>query len=126
MKCSLDFSLLSKSYSKSISVRLPDEISRAIEVLPETSARIEVALRFCWFISGTKDILHTDEPRATHLREAFLRATLAEYKSVESALERDLKKLQRNQKAIKITDSKNPLLHLMHEMRNLEIHLASK
>jgi hypothetical protein len=125
MKNKLDFSLLSRFDTRSLFVRLPGEDEEAIEILPETSARIEGALKFCWYVSATTDALFVNEPKATRLREAFLRASLAEYVSIEDTLERDLHGLNTNIKALKIWNLKNPLLHIMRELRNLEIHLTS-
>ena len=121
----LDFALLERPTSRGIFVCLPPEIEKAIEVLPETSARFEGAIKFCWYVSATPDVLFADEPKATRIREAFLRASLAEYVSVEDTLKRDLVKVGINEQAIRISDLPNPLLHLMRELRNLEIHLTS-
>jgi hypothetical protein len=121
----LDFSSLTRPNFRELYIGLPFEIEEAINVFPETSGRFEGALKFCWFVSSTPDLLHAQEPKATSIREAFLRAALAEYVSTEETLKRDLKKLNTKGKAIKITDSTNPLLHIMRELRNLEIHLTS-
>lgn len=121
----LDFSSLTRPNFRELYIGLPFEIEEAINVFPETSGRFEGALKFCWFVSATPDSLHADEPKATRIREAFLRASLAEYVSTEDTLKRDLVKLNIKGKAIKTTDSTNPLLHIMRELRNLEIHLTS-
>jgi hypothetical protein len=121
----LDFALLDRPSFREMFVRLPTGIENAIGTLPETSARFEGAIKFCWYVSGTPDVLYTDEPKATRIREAFLRASLAEYVSVEDTLKRDLLKLGIKANAIEIIDLPNPLLHLMRELRNLEIHLTS-
>ncbi len=109
-------------------VSLPIELEEPINKLPETSARIEGALKFCWYISGDEKILHAEEPKATRRRESFFRASLAEYVSIEDTLKRDLVKLNKvkiTDKTYRITDSKNPMLHIVRELRNLEIHLSS-
>jgi len=121
----LDFSLLTRPNYRELFVCLPDEIERSIEVLPETSARFLAALRFCWYVSATPDVLFSEEPKATRLREAFLRASLAEYVSIEDTLKRDLLKLNLTARPIKIFSLENPLLHIMRVLRNLEIHLTS-
>jgi hypothetical protein len=121
----LDFALLDRPSFREMFVRLPTEIENAIGTLPETSARFEGAIKFCWYVSATPDVLYTDEPKATRLREAFLRASLAEYVSVEDTLKRDLVKLGIKANAIEIIHLPNPLLHVMRELRNLEIHLTS-
>jgi hypothetical protein len=121
----LDFSLLTRLDYRELFVRLPDEVEKAIDVLPETSARFLAALRFCWYISATTDVLFAQEPKATRLREAFLRASLAEYVSIEDTLKRDLRRLNIATQPTKIFNLENPLLHIMRVMRNLEIHLTS-
>jgi hypothetical protein len=75
----LDFALLERPSVRGIFVCLPTEIEKAIEALPETSARFEGAIKFCWYLSATPGVLYADEPKATRIREAFLRASLAEY-----------------------------------------------
>src|SRR5215208_4202399 len=100
----LDFSLLTRPKFRELYLGLPPEIEEAIKVFPETSARFEGALKFCWYISATPDVLFAEEPQATRVREAFLRASLAEYVSIEDTLKRDLEKLNTKAKPIKITD----------------------
>ena len=83
-------------------------------------------MSFCWFISGGKDTLfHDDLNRRNRLREGFLRAALAEFVSMEETLIRDLDNTNSTKTAIKINNSSNPLLHILRELRNLEIHLNS-
>ena len=121
----LDFSLLTSADSHKIFVCLPEEIEKAIDVLPETSIRFLAALKFCWYASGTRDVLFADEPKATRLREAFLRASLSEFVSTEDTLKRDLEVLGITAVPIKIFDLEHPLVHIMRVLRNLEIHLTS-
>lgn len=121
----LDLSLLTRAYSHEIFVCLPEQIETAIDVLPETSARFLAALKFCWYASGTPDTLFADEPKATRLREAFLRASLSEFVSIEDTLKRDLEAIGITGRSIKIFDLRHPLLHIMRVLRNLEIHLTS-
>src|ERR1051326_3307838 len=100
----LDFALLERPADCGMFVRLPSEIEKAIETLQETSARFEGATKFCWYMSATPEVLYADEPKATRIREAFLRASLAEYVSVEDTLKRDLVKVGINEQAIRISD----------------------
>lgn len=122
----LDFSQLKRIDHCSIFVRLPGDIEDLLEsTLPETSARLEGAVNFCWHISGSTETLFAGESRTTRRRESFLRASLAEFISIEETLQRDLPALDEKLPPFKLTDSSNPLLHLMRELRNLEIHLSS-
>lgn len=121
----LDFQLLPSLESAPIFVSLDPVLEENMASLPETWARADAALRFCWYISQGTERLHADEPRATRLREAFLRACLTEYRSMEEVLPRDLDAIAINTPALKIHQIENPLVHLMKEVRNFEIHLAS-
>jgi len=53
MPVRLDFTLLDRRNYREVFVVLPDEVKNALELLPETSARFEGAVRFCWYVSGT-------------------------------------------------------------------------
>lgn len=126
MKYDLDFSQLERKDHSSIFRALPIDIEEILQAtLPETAARIEGAIKFCWHILGTEETLHAKEPKATRLREAFLRASLAEFVSTEETLQRDLNKLDETLQPAKIFNCRNPLFHLIRELRNLEIHLVS-
>lgn len=129
MKPKLDFSLLTRPDSRSMFVSLPPELEKSIEPLTETSARIEGALKFCWYIGTNKDSLHSDdELKILRRREAFMRASLAEYVSIEDVIKRDLLrlgKIKKTEQPYKIINSENPMLHITRELRNLEIHLIS-
>lgn len=121
----LNFSLLTRPYYHEIFVCLPDDVEKPLEQFPNTSSRFFSALKFCWFASGTVDVLHSDEPKATRLREAFLRASLVEFVSTEQTLKADLAHLGISKAPITILDLEHPLLHIMRVLRNHEIHLTS-
>lgn len=105
---------------------LNKKVQNKLHKFPQTYSRAECAISFCWFISGGKDTLfHDDLNRRNRLREGFLRAALAEFVSMEETLIRDLDNTNSTKTAIKINNSSNPLLHILRELRNLEIHLNS-
>lgn len=107
-------------------VSLDEKVENKLPTFPQTYSRAECAMRFCWFISGGEDTLfHADLDRRNRLREGFLRAALAEFVAMEETLVRDLDSININKPAIKIKNSSNPLLHILRELRNLEIHLTS-
>lgn len=107
-------------------VSLNEKVENKLPTFPQTYSRAECAMRFCWFISGGEDTLfHGDLDRRNRLREGFLRAALAEFVSMEESLVRDLDNIDSTKPAIKINNSSNPLLHILRELRNLEIHLNS-
>jgi hypothetical protein len=107
-------------------VSLDEKVEKKLPTFPQTYSRAECAMRFCWFISGSEDtLIYADLGRRNRLREGFLRASLAEFVAMEETLVRDLVSANINKRAIKITNSSNPLLHILRELRNLEIHLTS-
>jgi len=124
-KTKLDFERLPNLESAPLFISLEPQLEAAIKTLPETSYRADAALHFCWFVSQDKEQLHAEEHRATRLREAFFRACLTEYRAMDEVLTRDLTAIGNNSPPLKIHEVPNPLLHIMKELRNLEIHLTS-
>ena len=113
-------------YHGHVCASLNKKVQNKLHKFPQTYSRAECAMSFCWFISGGKDTLfHDDLNRRNRLREGFLRAALAEFVSMEETLIRDLDNTNSTKTAIKINNSSNPLLHILRELRNLEIHLNS-
>lgn len=109
-----------------IFICLERNIEDKMLVFPQTYSRAEGAMRFCWFITGDeKTLFHGEIDKRNRLRESFLRASLAEFVSMEEALVRDLDNIGSFKSALKINDNSNPLLHILRELRNLEIHLTS-
>jgi hypothetical protein len=76
-----------------------------------------------WFSDHDDDALHCSENTAGPLREGFLRAALAELISVEDILNLDLIDLSRSDRVLRMSDTSLPHLHLVRELRNLELHL---
>jgi len=107
-------------------ISLEKKVEDRLPSFPQTYSRAEGAMRFCWFVSGDeKTLFDSDLDKRNRLRESFLRASLAEFVSMEETLVRDLNNAGNTISAIKINDSSNPLLHILRELRNLEIHLTS-
>ncbi len=71
-------------------------------------------------MSSHQPILHggTDEEHCRY-REAFVRASLCEFVSMEDTIKRDAP----HKSPPMITDSRNPLVHMIRLLRNLEVHL---
>lgn len=112
----LDFNLLPQLDTYRVFLSLDDEIKRALSKLPETLARANSACHRC------------DEARgdgAAETKGAALRSALAEFVSMEEALARDLNNAGIAAAPVKITESQNPLLHVVREFRNLETHLQT-
>lgn len=95
---------------------LPKEIEQALQTLPSTTIRLTAALHFSLGIAHKMD----DESAAYRRREAYMRAALAEFVSVEDVLE-----WEHPNDPYRIWLSSNPLLHIMRELRNLNIHLPT-
>jgi hypothetical protein len=73
-----------------------------------------MALRFCTKIAN----LEGDDNQTLRQREGYMRAALSELVSVEDAL-----KWERPNDPFELWWSKNPLLHVLREIRNLNVHL---
>lgn len=103
-------------------VRLDREVSEAIAGFPQTAERALCATHFCWRISFRDD---RASDTAVALRQGYMRASLAEFVGMEEALARDLHRLAIPAKPIKANSGRRPLLHIIRELRNFEIHLHS-
>lgn len=113
----LDFDLLPRLDSYRVFLSLDAEIKKALAKLPETLARANGACHYCHEIR--------DDGRAIEARESALRSALAEFVSMEESLGRDLSSAGIGAAPVKITESQSPLLHIVRELRNLEIHLQT-
>lgn len=89
---------------------------------PLAAERAFCATHFCWRICSSIDQMFEDP---TVLRQGFMRASLAEFVGMEEALKRDLPRLAIPAAPIKANDGNRPLLHIIRELRNFELHLHS-
>ncbi|MFN8434468.1 MAG: hypothetical protein U0V18_10625 [Anaerolineales bacterium] len=121
----IDFSLLPDLSSSKIRYALDENIVACLYKFPLVLERAENAVRFCWFVTSLESVLSLNEPETTRLRQGFLRAALAEFVSMKDVLKQEVESQNIQKEIISITDSKNPLLHIIHELRNFEIHLHS-
>jgi hypothetical protein len=121
----IDFSLLPDLSSSKIRYALDEDTVVSLSKLPLLLERAENAVRFCWFVTSVDGVLNLNEPETTRLRQGFLRAALAEFVSMKDVLKQEIESLNIQKETISITSSKNPLLHIIHELRNFEIHLHS-
>lgn len=112
----LDFGLLPQLDSYRVFLSLDDEIKTALAKLPETLARAKGACHHCHGVRSDG---------AIEAKESALRSALAEFVSMEESLERDVNNARVVAAPVKITESQNPLLHSIRELRNLEIHLQT-
>ena len=119
----LDFSLLPDlSYTKAW-FQLDDNLVKALEHFPNVLYRAENTVKFSWFVSQDAKTLYCSESVTTRLKEGFLRASLAEFASIDDILKIDVASFNHSQKAYKWFETQNPMLHIIHELRNFEIHL---
>lgn len=128
----LDFDLLPNFNSSSAWYSLNNELRTSMAKFPQTIDRAESSLHFCWAIDNGSVVFEKTDTRSVKRREGYLRASLAEFVSMEETLKRDLTPLKRDltplgisATPLKINHSKNPLLHMIRELRNFEIHLYS-
>lgn len=105
------------SYTKAFSV-IDASVLDAMTKLPETSERARCAVHFSYRIANqtTEDMFR---------RQGYMRASLAEFVGMEEALLRDLRKLGVSTPPLKANSGTKPLLHIIRELRNFEIHLHS-
>ena len=114
---SIDMSLVPDLSWGHLKIRLDPELQERLSPFSETLDRANGAFWFTHKINW-KD---TDTKR----RESYLRAGLAEYVSMEDTLPRDLEKNRISKPAVKIRDFQDPELHIIRELRNIEIHLRT-
>ena len=115
MKHNFDFSLLpadSAFEARSILIGLPKDLRKRLEPLPQALERAESAAMF-----AAQSGKNTEPWRAA----AFLRAALADYCAMEEVQAMD----QPGSPSFKITDTRNPLLHLLKLVRHLSIHVKT-
>lgn len=111
----LDFNALpndSSFSSRSLLIELPKSLEARLTPLPLTLERIQCAVMF----TG-QAVKQSEAWRAA----AFLRAALAEYCSIEEMQKADRPKVS----SFKISESTNPLLHLLQLMRHLNVHVRT-
>jgi hypothetical protein len=97
-------------------LRLDKDVEDGLRILPEVRDRLLNALYFCGRIESDTE---------NRLRGGYLRAALAELVSVEDTLYRLQRRNELRGEVRRLNHSSNPLLHIVRELRNLEIHLRS-
>jgi len=125
MQHNIDFSLFPDLSSSKIRYALDDNTVTSLSQFPLLLERAENAVRFCWFVISLESVLSLNEPEITRLRQGFLRAALAEFVSMKDVLKQEIESRSIQKEIISITNSENPLLHIIHELRHFEIHLHS-
>lgn len=115
----LIFELLPVIEHMDIFIRLDIGIENSLEIekgrLAEVYERVQSALMFFCQVK-------TESESDLWRNAAHLRAGLNEFYSIEDAARRDFKLACLGKGSAKICDSKNPLLHLMYLLRNVNVH----
>jgi hypothetical protein len=122
---SLDFTILPDLSESSAVLALDPDIQQALRAFHQTYDRAWGAMHFCYNIAGTEGTLRATKENFVRAREAHLRASLAEFASMEDALERDAHAAGTSLPLLRMRDLSDPLLHIIRELRNFEIHLHS-
>jgi hypothetical protein len=115
MSRQFDFNLLQSEQfvaSRSILIGLPEPLARRMSSLPLTLDRAQSSIMFA---------AHASKQGEPWRAAAYLRASLAEFCSMEEVQETD----KPSAPPTKITDSLNPLLHLLALIRHLSVHVKS-
>lgn len=120
----LDFSLLPEIDYAHTFFRLNDDHLTPLRRLARTQERIKNAVRFAWYSTSNAEIMHCQDEDAPTLRNGFLRAALTELVSTEDVLAADLADAGIPKPARRLNESPRPHLHLIRELRNLEVHLS--
>jgi len=82
----LDFHLLPEFEFTALFICLPEDLKTKLERFPETSERIEGALMFCTKLTYCDP---KQDSRAAIKADAYFRAALAEYASIEETFNRE-------------------------------------
>lgn len=97
-----------------------------LAALPRTLERARACTRFLCHLGDTDDQMHCAADEILPMREAYLRAALAEFVSIEDILPRDLATTGAPDNPFKFWELTDPLVHIVRELRNFEIHLQAK
>lgn len=120
----LDFSLLPKIDSAHTRVALNDQVLERLTFLPRIKSRIQNSIKFAWWCGTHEDNLACPPEAVPRLREGFWRAALSELVSVEDIMGMDLRDQMSDCSVYRLNDSRRPHLHLIRELRNLQLHLT--
>lgn len=103
-------------------VQLDTPVADAMRNFPLTAERALCAVHFCGRISSEMNYINVE---TIVLRRGYMRASLAEFVGMEEALKRDLLQRQIAAAPIQANSGTRPLLHIIRELRNFELHLHS-
>jgi hypothetical protein len=111
--------------SMSLFFSLPAKVDSRLALLRTTYSRCNAALRFAANIGGDASSLHVSDSEVPAMRVAYLRAALMEYVGMEEVLPIDLRGLPGHGTPTTIWSTENPMLILVRELRNIQLHLVN-
>lgn len=120
----LDFSHLPVFVGAPLFCCIDAEIEESLRPLRDTHARIRCASRFLQQFGAPAGHLHVYEDELLPMWAGYLRAALMEYAGMEEASRRDLRRLGRADAAVSILDTRNAMLAVVRELRNLQVHVV--
>ena len=115
-KRTLDFSLLPDINGVDIIIRLDGDLEKKLKDSPifeETYERSQASLMF---------VCSANKEHKLWRNSAYLRAGLNEFYSIEDAARRDFKNSSIGIKPPKISESNNPVIHVMYMLRHVNVH----
>jgi len=113
----LNFALLREIQSASILIRLSRDIDEKLSCLPymeEFYHRAQAALMF---------LLRANVETDAWRDEAYIRAGLNEFYSLEDAARRAFRRSGQPAKPPLLSDSLHPLVHIMYSLRHINVHV---
>lgn len=121
----LDFSLLDSLTAPGVFWRSPSELVPTLSLLAQTVARADAASYFAFRVHniGISNVGESSEN--LRRREAYLRAALVEFVSMEYVIPQDMKTLGLTIAPPRICESPNPLVHAVAALRHMNVHLTS-
>jgi hypothetical protein len=122
----LDFSQLPDINITSAYFKLGEEIESPLSNFTNVLERANNAIKFLSLMNRESNDLHfQNDFESLGFRQGLLRAALMEFNGIEDMLKTDLAFNNNREKIILIRNLSHPLLHIIHELRNLHIHLIS-
>lgn len=121
----IDYSKLPDLSSCRLRYAMDEKIFTNLNKMPFVQERALNSIRFCWLMQNIEYYLSIRGKELMSFRQGLLRAALAEFVSIEEILKKEIKHSIIQKKVLSIRDSQNPLLHIIRELRNFELHLNS-
>lgn len=122
-KYTLDLALLEGIKAGSLVMALPPGLEKNLSRTPSAAPHFDAILKFLHLVDLGETGLHAKGENLRWRREACLRAALSEYVSIDNAVRVDAEAQGLREAPVAIR-SPHPAIHLVRELRNLELHLS--